>query len=274
MGARRTIEVDGPVTGGERADEGLGSTRRAFDVTVVVIATVAGAIALWKLRVVVALLLAAVTISAAMRPGVEWLARHRIPRPLGVFLHYLVLLGLVALFLAFAVPPLTGEVQAALAVKDHAHVGNSIKAKLLEAIAARLHHLPAAGRLIHPALSIGETALARYWVGLLFTFAAAAYWLFEWTVQDRHRGRAPARPQAEEAPRHVGLPHRAERLGAFIGGQLVMIMLVDQSLALDDLRAASASRGLAAGRHRDRDSSRSSRSSARSSRSCSPSEPG
>ena len=100
------------------------------------------------------------------------------PPPLGVFLHYFVLLCLVALFLALVVPRLTTEVQAALELKANSHTSNGLEDRLLNAIAARLHHLPAASPLIHPALSAGETAM-KMLVGILFTFAAAAYWLFE-----------------------------------------------------------------------------------------------
>jgi predicted PurR-regulated permease PerM len=138
-------------------------------------------------------------------------------------MHYLVLLGLVALFLAFAVPRLTSEVQTALDVKPHAHAGESIKARLLDAIAVRLHHLPAAGKLVHPALSIGETAL-KVLVGLLFTFAAAAYWLFE---RDRAievvAGLVP-RPRRKKLRDTWELIE--QKLGAFIRGQLIMITLV------------------------------------------------
>jgi predicted PurR-regulated permease PerM len=40
------------------------------------------ALALWKLRLGFALLFFALIIAAAMRPGIEWLARHRVPRRL------------------------------------------------------------------------------------------------------------------------------------------------------------------------------------------------
>ena len=68
------------------------TARRTFETTIVVVATVVAAVALWKLKVLVALLLAAFAISAAMRPGVDWLAHRKVPRPVGVLLHYLALL--------------------------------------------------------------------------------------------------------------------------------------------------------------------------------------
>jgi predicted PurR-regulated permease PerM len=65
-----------------------GVARRAATVTLVVISIVVVALALWKIRVVIALLFLAFTLAAAMRPGVEWLHRRaRIPRGIGVVMH-------------------------------------------------------------------------------------------------------------------------------------------------------------------------------------------
>ncbi len=220
------IETDGPAL--QLVDEEGSLLGRAFKVTVVVIATIVGAIALWKLKVVVALLLAGVTISAAMRPGVEWLARRHVPRPLGVLLHYFVLLGLVALFLAFAVPRMTYEVQAALKLK-HAHTSNRLEDRVLNALASRLHHLPAAGQLVHPALAAGETAMEVV-VGILFTFAAAAYWLFE---RDRAIDLVASlvpRPKRKRLRDTWDLIE--QKLGAFIRGQILMISIVSTLASL------------------------------------------
>src|SRR5437764_807340 len=110
------------------------TARRVAVATLVVLAIVVLAFALWKLRVVVALLLCAITIAAAMRPGVEWLARRRVPRVLGVLLHYVVLLGFVALVLWLVVPRLTNEVQAAIdAVHPNRH-GGGVKGQALDGI--------------------------------------------------------------------------------------------------------------------------------------------
>ena len=94
------------------------TARRAFVVTLVSVAVIVGAFALWKLRLLLALLFVAITIAAAMRPGVEALARHRsgsfasdplprVPRPSGAVL-------------AVAVPGLIDQVQAAMdSVQTH-----------------------------------------------------------------------------------------------------------------------------------------------------------
>ena len=65
--------------------------------TLVVVGVVVGVLALWKLKILIALLFLAFIVSAAMRPSVEWLRRHRIPRGAGIVLHYLAIAGLVAL---------------------------------------------------------------------------------------------------------------------------------------------------------------------------------
>lgn len=215
------IETEGPAI--ELRTEEKSSARRAFEVTLIVLGTLVGALALWKLKLVVALFLAAITISAAMRPGVEWLAARRIPRPLGVLLHYLVALGLVALFLSFAVPRLTTEVQAALQMQPSAHTSGGVKDRLLNAVAQRLHHLPGAGRLIHPALSIGEEAM-KVLVGILFTLAAAAYWLFERDHAVDVVASLVPRPRRKRMRDTWYLIE--QKLGAFIRGEILMILFV------------------------------------------------
>ena len=95
------------------------TARRVFLITVVVGSVVVGALVLWKLRLLLALLFIAITIASAMRPGVEALARRRVPRSIGVALHYFAFLGLLALLLSFVVPDLVTQVQAAI---DHAQI--------------------------------------------------------------------------------------------------------------------------------------------------------
>src|SRR5436190_10065199 len=67
----------------------MGETaRKSFVATIVALAVVVGAFALWQLKVLVALILLAIVIASAMRPGVEWLHRKRVPRAAGVAIHY------------------------------------------------------------------------------------------------------------------------------------------------------------------------------------------
>ena len=69
------------------------TARKALVATLVAGAVVVLALALWKLRLVISLVFLGFIIAAAMRPGIDALQRWRIPRGVGVALHYLVLVG-------------------------------------------------------------------------------------------------------------------------------------------------------------------------------------
>ena len=93
----------------------MGETaRRTFVATLVVVAVVVGVLALWKLRVLIALIFLGFVLAAAMRPGIEWLARHRIPRPVGLALHYLGIAAVLALLLWLVVPPAVDQISQAI----------------------------------------------------------------------------------------------------------------------------------------------------------------
>lgn len=204
------------------AGEQVSLARRAFVTTLVAVAVVVSTLALWQLKVVIALLFLAGTISAAMRPGVEWLAARGVPRVVGLLLHYLLLLGLIALFLALVVPDLITQAESALTSTRGQHA-TGVKGEILNAIQRRLRHLPSASSLLHPALSFGKSAL-EVLLAIFFTFAAAAYWLFE-------RDRAidlvaslvarPKRKRLRDTWLLIDL-----KLGAFVRGQLMLIALV------------------------------------------------
>jgi predicted PurR-regulated permease PerM len=205
-------------------EPGESIARRALIATAVAVGVVALALALWKLRLVVTLVFVAITWAAAMRPGVESLRRRGVPRALGVLLHYAALLALIALFLAFIVPQLVHEVQTALAngPSGNAHP-TGVKDQILNGIQRRLGHLPSVGKLVHPAVSAGEEAL-KILVGVFFTFATAAYWVFE---RDRFIDfvtgflARPKRKKVRDTWELIDL-----KLGAFVRGQLLLIGIV------------------------------------------------
>src|SRR6185436_19854797 len=93
------------------------TAKRSFVAAVVVVAVVATALALWKLKLLISLFFLGIVLSAAMRPGVEALARRRVPRGVGIALHYVALLGFIGLLLWLAVPRALNQVQEALGVK-------------------------------------------------------------------------------------------------------------------------------------------------------------
>lgn len=200
--------------------------RNALIATSVAVAVIVLALALWKLKVILALLLFGVTIAAAMRPGVEKLAGRRIPRGVGVFLHYLVFVALVALFLSFVVPALSNEVQNALRTVQDAKgsaPNGSFKERVLSGLARHLQHLPSTDNLLRRSVSLGEQAV-KVLVGLLFSFAVAAYWIFE---RDR-TVELVARlfPRSERQTLRDTWTLIDQKLGAYVRGQLVLIAFV------------------------------------------------
>jgi predicted PurR-regulated permease PerM len=212
------------------------TARRSFVATTVAVAVVAVALALWHLKVLVALLLLAMVIAAAMRPGIETLHRHRVPRGVGVALHYLGLLIAIGLLLWLIVPRALDQIQGALGTiptkasdLNHAtRTSHGLKHELLVGLQHRLERLPKGAGLIHPAISAGKTAL-KVLVGIFFTFAVAAYWIFE---RKRAQGlivRLVARKHRQIVCDTWDLIDA--KLGAFVRGQLLMVTFVSTTLS-------------------------------------------
>jgi predicted PurR-regulated permease PerM len=211
------------------------TAQRAALSTLVVIAIVAVALALWKLKLVLALVFLAFILAAALRPGIERLARAGIPRGLGLLIHYVVLIGLVALALWFVVPRAVDQVQSALGgttqaqIHEQAKQSKGIKHDILTAIDKRLREVPKASNLLHPAVEV-TLKVFEVLIGIFFVLATAAYWIFE-------RERAvdfvasllprPRRKKLRDTWDLIDL-----KLGAFVRGQAVLIVLVGTVLSL------------------------------------------
>jgi predicted PurR-regulated permease PerM len=212
--------------------------RKAAIATLVVLCLLALALALWKLRVLVSLFFLGLVIAAAMRPGVEWLHDRRVPRAAGVAVHYLALAGLVALFLWLVVPAavtqvgdaLGGNVPTSQQELDRATKHSTgIKHEILSAIEKRLKRLPAAGSIFHSSLSVGKAAF-EVLIGIFFTFAVAAYWIFE---RDRaRRVLLSLIPREHRRTTHDTWELIDAKLGAFVRGELVLIAFVGTLLSL------------------------------------------
>jgi predicted PurR-regulated permease PerM len=217
----------------------MGSTaRRTAVATLVALSIVVAALALWKIRIVIALLLLGFVLASAMRPSVEWLHRRwGLRRAFSVFLHYVVVLGAIALFLWLAVPSAISQVDQAIGhvptttAELHRQAAHStgIKHTILVAIQKRLKHLPSGGSLLHPAITVTKT-LFEVLVGVFFMFAVGAYWIFE-------RDNAIGLVQSL-VPRHHRRVTRDtwvlidKKLGAFVRGQVLLIMFVAVLLSL------------------------------------------
>jgi predicted PurR-regulated permease PerM len=206
----------------------MGTTaRRAAVATLVALSVVVGALALWKIKVVIALVFMGFIVASAMRPSIDWLDRHaRIPRAVGVLIHYLVLLGIVALVLWLFVPRAISQVQQATSGNSLHHAAThstGIKHDILTGIDKRLKRLPSGSQLVHPAVEITKTAF-EVLVGIFFVFAVGAYWIFE-------RDRTIALVQSMAPRKHRRVIRDTwvlidGKLGAFVRGELVLIVFV------------------------------------------------
>ncbi|HEY2354841.1 MAG TPA: AI-2E family transporter [Gaiellaceae bacterium] len=218
--------------------EGTGTARRAAIATIVVISIVLVALALWKLRVLIALMFIGFVIASAMRPSVDWLYRRaRVPRTLGVLLHYVLFFAAVGLFLYLVVPIAITQVHNAIgpvptdpAKLHHAAThSHGLRHAILSAIDKRLRQLPSGAGLLHPAIDATKTAF-EVLVGILLMFAVGAYWIFE-------RDSAIALIQSV-VPRHHRRVTRDTwvlidmKLGAFMRGEFLLVVIVATLLSL------------------------------------------
>jgi predicted PurR-regulated permease PerM len=210
--------------------------RKSFVATVVAVAVVVGAFALWHLKLLIALFLLAIVIASAMRPGIEWLHGRRVPRSVGLLIHYLGLIVVVGFLLWLIVPRALDQVENALGtlptssskVAEAARNSHGIKHEILLGIQHRLERLPHGSDLIHPAVTYGRTALEIV-ISIFLVFAIAAYWVFE-------------KEKAQEVV--LSLVKRDNRkrvrdtwdlidakLGAYVRGMLLMITFVSTVLS-------------------------------------------
>jgi predicted PurR-regulated permease PerM len=211
------------------------TAKRVAISTLIVIAIVAATLALWKLKLVIALIFLGFILAAAMRPGIDGLQRRGAPRPVGLVIHYLAFAGLVALILWAVVPRAVDQVQNALGGTTKAEIhreatkSKGIKHEVLTGIDKRLRELPAAGELFHPALEITLKAFEIV-LGIFFVLATAAYWIFErdravdWVASLLPR---PRRRKLRDTWDLIDL-----KLGAFVRGQTLLIALVGTILSL------------------------------------------
>jgi len=147
---------------------------------VVVLAVTAATLALWEARTVMLLLFLAYTLGAAMRPGVDRLARAGVPRALALVGHFALFLALVVLLLWLIFPVAVDQTQEALAdappraaAADHG-VLYAVREQTLSALESKLGEISEPGTALSTLVGT-LTALA----GVAFTLAAAAYWVVE-----------------------------------------------------------------------------------------------
>src|SRR5437764_2147014 len=214
-----------------------GTARRSAPATLVAVAIIVLALALWKLRVIIALLFLGFVIASAMRPSVEWLHRRaRVPRGIGVIIHYLGFLAAIALFLHLSVPTAITQVDHAIGQvptsRSQLHTAavhsHGIRHEILSAVDKRLRQLPSGTSLLHPAVTVTRT-LFEILVGILFMFAVGAYWIFE-------RDGTIALVQSIVPRKHRRVTRDTwmlidMKLGAFVRGQFLLVVLVASLLS-------------------------------------------
>ncbi len=214
-----------------------GIAQRAAVATLVVGGVVVLALALWKIRILIALLFFAFILAAAMRPGIERLARHRIPRGLGIGIHYVVFFGFLTALLWLAVPRATEQVTKGLEslpsspeeLEAEANQSSGWRRDVLEGLQQRLEELPTAEQLVDPAVEAGLIGV-EIAVGIFFVLASAAYWIFE-----RERAMTlvtsliprPRRKKVRDTWNLIDL-----KLGAYVRGQALLIVAVGTVLSL------------------------------------------
>ena len=171
-----------PVAGGQAPRSDRDVTLVAAKATAAAIAVAALAFGLWKVRTVIIMLLLALTFAAAIRPGVEWLHRRRVPEPVAILFFLLTVIGVIVFFFWVAIPPAVHQVTHALnlggAAGGTVPQGGGFKHDLLTSLNKHLHQLPTGSQLLHPVATYGQKATSAV-VWTFFVIAATWYWISE-----------------------------------------------------------------------------------------------
>ena len=206
--------------------------RRVLFSTLIVAAVVLALLALWKLRMLIALLFLAFIVAAAMRPSIDWLRDRRVPRGVGIGIHYLAIATLVGLLLWLVVPVAIDQVQAAVGgnnLRSEANRETGWKHDALVGLDRWLRDLPKTDEVVGTALDATRLGV-EILIGIFFVLASAAYWIFE-------RNRAIALV-VSLVPRDRRRVVRDTwdlidlKLGAYVRGQMLLIVAVATVLSL------------------------------------------
>jgi predicted PurR-regulated permease PerM len=233
----RTLLISVPGMATVRGDDLSKKARETFVITLVAVGVIVGVLVLWKLRLLFSLIFVGIILAAAMRPGVEALNRHRIPRGIGVLVHYAVFLGALALLIWLLVPTALHQTQEALGplpttqeeLEQGARNSHGLRHEFLTYVESRLEGTQTWASAVGPAVELSRKAV-EILVGVLFVFAIAAYWIF-----DRERAESvvfsmiprPKRPIVHETWLLVDA-----KLGAYVRRMLLMIAFVSTVLSL------------------------------------------
>jgi predicted PurR-regulated permease PerM len=206
-------------------------TRTAAKAAAAAVVVVAIAFGLWKVRSIVILLLLALTFAAAIRPGVEWLRRRRVPQSLAIFSFFALVLGAIGLFFWLAVPPALHQLSEALHHRGGAAATNDTTGARHEVLAwvdRQLRQLPHGSNLLHPIAAYGHKATSAV-VATFFTLAATWYWVSERDRMIDLLAAIAPEPKREKA-RQTYLAIDS-RLGSYTRLKFLMVVIVGAVLA-------------------------------------------
>jgi predicted PurR-regulated permease PerM len=201
-------------------------TIRVAKATAAALAVAGLAVGIWQIRSVLILLLLALTLAAAIRPGVEWLGRHRVPESIAILLHFLAVGGAVALLVWLAVPPALHQIGHALGGPP-AHA-TGVRERVLVWLQHHLHQLPTGTQLLHPVATYGQKA-GEAVVAIFFTLAATWYCVSERdSIIRLLTALAPEASRTKARATYLALD---SRLGAYTRLRLLMVFAVGAVLS-------------------------------------------
>ena len=192
------------------------------------IAVAAVAFGVWQVRSIVILLLLALTFAAAIRPGVEWMDRRRVPQSVAILVFFVVGLGSIAVFIWLAVPPALHQIGHALNENSVAGAPSGARERVLTWLQEHLKSLPTGTQIIHPVATYGHKATSAI-VAIFFTLAATWYWISERDrMIDLLTALAPADKRAKARQMYLAID---ERLGVYTRIKFLMVFLIGAILA-------------------------------------------
>jgi predicted PurR-regulated permease PerM len=194
----------------------------------------AGAYAFWILRGLALLVLTAIVIASAIEPGVNFIAKYKIPRVLAVLLMYILVIGSFFSILYFFFPPIIADAQSFLATAPQylnslnlsslSNIGDSGGASQNNSIIGTLVNFQS----IFTAGSAGVFRLAATFFGGIFSFFLVIVLSFYFAIQETGVEdflRLVTTPKREEYV--ANLWHRAQRkIGLWMQGQILLSVIV------------------------------------------------
>jgi predicted PurR-regulated permease PerM len=209
------------------------TAKRAALATLVAGGIVVVALALWQLKLLLALLFLAFIVAAAMRPTIDWLADRGIPRGAGILGHYAIFLGGLVALLWVVVPRAIDQVENALGpgseLGEEAQQSTGLKHDILVGLQRRLEDLPSGESLVDPAVEVTRIVV-EIGLGIFFVLASAAYWIFEREHAQNLLSSLLPRPRRKRVRDTWDLIDA--KLGAYVRGQAVLIVGVATVLSL------------------------------------------